>query len=52
MMGPAVCLFGVFVGLYVAHGDQPPQVRTALLELFIVLTTVGIALALFGPTWR
>lgn len=50
MFGVAVCLFGVFVGLYTAHGDHPSQVRTALLELFIVVICVGVALALFGPT--
>jgi len=49
MFGAAVCTFGVLVGLYLAHGDHPAQVRTALFELFIVLVCVGIALALFGP---
>lgn len=52
MFGVAVSLFGVFVGLWLAHGDHPAQVRTALLELFIVVITVGIALTLFGPTWQ
>jgi hypothetical protein len=49
MFGAAVCTFGVLVGLYLAHGDHPAQVRTALFEMFIVLICVGIALALFGP---
>jgi hypothetical protein len=49
MFGAAVLMFGVMVGLYLAHGDHPAAVRTALFELFIVLVCVGVALALFGP---
>jgi hypothetical protein len=49
MFGAAVLMFGVMVGLYLAHGNHPAAVRTALFELFIVLVCVGVALALFGP---
>ena len=49
MFGAAVCMFGVLVGLYLAHGEHPAAVRTALFELFVVLVCVGTALALFGP---
>jgi hypothetical protein len=48
LFGASLCTVGVFVGLWIAHGEHPWPFRMALLEVFIILICVGVALALFG----
>ena len=44
MIGAAICIFAVFVGLWTAHGEHPPYMRDLLFQFFIVATVVGSAL--------
>lgn len=48
VFGASLCTLGIGIGLWIAHGEHPWPFRMALLEVFIIVICLGVALAMFG----